>query len=352
MMLALSLFPTTYSPPSSHELAAVAPTLLALVERAVSEPEALAAELSESPLAAIAPTFALPDVAPTDPAAAGDLPIVVTHGMGDSCFNPGMQSVVALAGKTLGVEAVCVPTGDNQASDTINGFLMNMDKSVEAFAKRVQSDKRLSGGFDAFGLSQGNNIIRGYIAAYNDPPVRNFLSICGINAGVAAFPHCAPSTPVLGSICEALTEVLGKLAYNPIVQDILFQANYFRDPTRRNSSEYLSHSRLALWNGERPGVDMSARKARWAKVERFVWVEGSRDSMVWPRQGEQWGDVPSGYPKQLSPVPYNETRWYTEDTFGLQTAGKAGKNFFESFDGDHIRFTSAELQGWLKKYFK
>lgn len=178
--------------------------------------------------------------------------------------------------------------------------------------------------------------------------------------------------------------MLGKLAYNPIVQDILFQANYFRDPTRRNSSEYLSHSRLALWNGEhsrtpprhlldmpsrdlvgpfsepsrellageRPGVDMSARKARWAKVERFVWVEGSRDSMVWPRQGEQWGDVPSGYPKQLSPVPYNETRWYTEDTFGLQTAGKAGKNFFESFDGDHIRFTSAELQGWLKKYFK
>lgn len=159
MMLALSLFPTTYSPPSSHELAAVAPTLLALVERAVSEPEALAAELSESPLAAIAPTFALPDVAPTGPAAAGDLPIVVTHGMGDSCFNPGMQSVVALAGKTLGVEAVCVPTGDNQASDTINGFLMNMDKSVEAFAKRVQSDKRLSGGFDAFGLSQGNNVL-------------------------------------------------------------------------------------------------------------------------------------------------------------------------------------------------
>ena len=29
----------------------------------------------------------------------------------------------------------------------------------------------------------------------------------------------------------------------------------------------------------------------------------------------------------------------------------AGKNYFESFKGEHIRFTEAELYGWLDKYF-
>ena len=42
---------------------------------------------------------------------------------------------------------------------------------------------------------------------------------------------------------------------------------------------------------------------------------------------------------------------YTGDTFGLRTADEAGKNSFESFKGQHIRFTEAELNGWLDKYF-
>ena len=35
----------------------------------------------------------------------------------------------------------------------------------------------------------------------------------------------------------------------------------------------------------------------------------------------------------------------------LRTADAAGKNAFETFDGDHIRFTEAELEKWLDAYF-
>lgn len=45
--------------------------------------------------------------------------------------------------------------------DTINGFLLNMDKSVDVFATKVRADPRLAKGFYAFGLSQGNNLIHG-----------------------------------------------------------------------------------------------------------------------------------------------------------------------------------------------
>ena len=59
---------------------------------------------------------------------------------------------------------------------------------------------------------------------------------------------------------------------------------------------------------------------------------------------------------------------YKEDLFGLKTADDAGKNFFESFNGNvrthtctrmrariqmqHIRMTKAELFAWLDKYFR
>ena len=45
------------------------------------------------------------------------------------------------------------------------------------------------------------------------------------------------------------------------------------------------------------------------------------------------------------------TQWYLSDAFGLRTADLAGKLSFEEFDGEHIRFTTAELDGWLEKYF-
>jgi len=266
------------------------------------------------------------------------------------CFNPGMDSITKFAGKMLGVYATCIPTGSNQMTDTINGFLLNMDKSVDVFARAVKADPKLAGGFNAFGTSQGNNVIRGYITKYNDPPVVNFMAICGINAGVAAFPHCSPQTPIIGGICEAFTEVLGALAYNPLVQSILFQANYFRDPTRISSSAYLHNSQLAKWNGETE-ADMTTYKANWAKTSKFVWVMGDADTMVWPREGEQWGSPPSDYPKSLKAIKMQQTSWYKNDSFGLRAADEADKNAFETFHGDHIRFTEADLKSWLLKYF-
>lgn len=56
-------------------------------------------------------------------------------------------------------------------------------------------------------------------------------------------------------------------------------------------------------------------------------------------------------PRPLQVVPYKQTRWYKDDTFGLKAAEEAGKNHYESFPGEHIRFTDAELQAWLKNYF-
>merc|ERR1711959_616415 len=120
-------------------------------------------------------------------------------------------------------------TGGNIISDTINGYLMAMDKSVDVFAEKIRADPQLKGGFNAIGFSQGNSLIRGYIQKYNDPPVNTFISVHGTVMGVQAFPGCFSQGKPLGLLCKTFAEVLGDLAYNPLVQNVLYQANYYRD---------------------------------------------------------------------------------------------------------------------------
>jgi Palmitoyl protein thioesterase len=57
-------------------------------------------------------------------AATSSVPIVLAHGMGDSCFNGGMQHVTQLMTDWLGVYAVCIPTGGSPSDDTNDGFFL------------------------------------------------------------------------------------------------------------------------------------------------------------------------------------------------------------------------------------
>merc|ERR1712159_756133 len=183
------------------------------------------------------------------------LPTVFMHGMGDSCFNPGMKSITAAVGKHVGTYSVCIPTGSDQGSDTNNGFFMTMNKNVDVFAAAIKNDTNLAGGFNAVGFSRGNSVIRGYIQKYNDPPVSTFLSVHGTVVGVASFPHCNPSG-LLGPVCRIIAkEVLGPGAFTKIMQNHLFQADYFRDPKLTQNANYLANSELAQWNNEGNKVD-------------------------------------------------------------------------------------------------
>ena len=177
-----------------------APSLVAMLAMATDAPEQLADLIKASPMSVVADEVDMPAAGAGDAA----LPVVVAHGMGDSCYNSGMKSITEAAGKKLNAYATCVPTAEGWLFDTIDGFLKNIDKSVDFFAEKIRADPKLAGGFNAFGFSQGNNVIRGYITKYNDPPVKNFMSICGINAGVGAFPQCSPEIPVVGpTVCDS-----------------------------------------------------------------------------------------------------------------------------------------------------
>merc|ERR1711865_726300 len=292
----------------------------------------------------------VPPPPPLPPVKPNKYPTVTAHGMGDSCFNDGMQQITTMIANQTANYAVCVPTGTNVGKDTRNGFFMTMDKNVDAFAANIQKDEKLKDGFHCVGFSQGNSLCRGYIQKYNDPPVNAFLSVHGTVMGVSAFPGCFSQEKPLGTVCKALAEVLGDAAYSSLVQGILFQADYYRHNVGPKATRYLKHSQLAHWNNENPDMVKPEYKTNFLKTNKFAMVKADKDSMVYPNENEHWGamdDAPNGNVI----LQMKDTKFYKQDLFGLKSADEAGKIFFEETSGDHLQFTKEELYGWVEKYF-
>lgn len=129
---------------------------------------------------------------------------------------------------------------------------------------------------------------------------------------------------------------------------LLDQANYWRDPRPSMRDLYLQYSQLAIWGNER-SVKNTTLNQNWARTRHFVWVKADQDTMVWPSQGEHWG-APNPQDWRGDILPMEKTAWYLQDSFGLRASDKAGKNHFESFDGDHLQFTLQELKRWVEIY--
>jgi palmitoyl-protein thioesterase len=341
------------------------PTLCRMVDRAENDVEALAVEMHEWARAhgmlvepklepKLEPSISMSinaEIAKSRNLRRLDenqLPVVLAHGMGDSCFNDGMQHITAKVSEMLGgVYTVCVPTGETQSEDTKNGYFLSMNANVDLFAEGVRQDPNLQKGFHAIGFSQGNNVIRGYIARMNEPAVNTFISINGVNAGIGAVPYCRPELTGSFSMCDLLMETASHRAYTDFAQEHSFQANYWRDPRPSMQDSYHRYSQLAVWNNE--AAYNETLKENYAKTQAFVWVLATEDGMVWPKEGEHWG-APDPQDPYNHILPMEETEWYTDDLFGLRTAQEAGKNYFESFQGDHLQFTMEDFEKWVNAY--
>jgi len=196
----------------------------------------------------------------------------------------------------------------------------------------------------------------------NTPTVKTFVSVNGVNGGEGAVPYCQPSllssssddemtsSSLEFSMCDLLMEQASRAAYTEYAQGHSFQANYWRDPRPVEFPTYQKMCQLAAWNNEGVNGVNQTLKDNFAKTEQFVWVLATKDGMIWPKEGEQWGAPDPKDPFQHI-LPREETDWYTKDLFGLRTAEEAGKNVYESFDGDHLQFSMDDFDRWIKTYF-
>lgn len=83
----------------------------------------------------------------------GSPPIVLWHGMGDSCCNPlSLGSVVKLLKRQLpGPYVLSLRIGSNIVEDTSNGFFMNANHQIDHACQILKADQNLSQGYHAIG---------------------------------------------------------------------------------------------------------------------------------------------------------------------------------------------------------
>ncbi|GBF88133.1 hypothetical protein Rsub_00845 [Raphidocelis subcapitata] len=268
----------------------------------------------------------------------GGLPVVLWHGMGDSCCAAGsMGAVRAAIEEELGVFVHSVATGDGEYHDIWSSFMGNVNAQVEVVCDALADMPELEGGFNMVGFSQGGQFLRAVVerCGHRLPPVHTLITVGGQHQGVMNTPGCTQGSAATGwadKACQVMQGLLARGAYAPWVRENVVQAQYFKDP--HNLDAYLASSTfLADINNDRD--DKEGRYAdNLAALERLVLYRFEDDSTVVPRDSA-WFSFFNG----TDLVPLCEQDIYTEDWIGLRRIGEKGGLYFESVPGEHMQFT-------------
>lgn len=87
-------------------------------------------------------------------AVTGSPPVVLWHGMGDSCCNPlSLGTIIKLIEREITPAPYIhsIRIGSNIEEDTANGFFMNANHQIDYACKLLNDDKNLTQGYHAIG---------------------------------------------------------------------------------------------------------------------------------------------------------------------------------------------------------
>ncbi|XP_069359085.1 palmitoyl-protein thioesterase 1 [Maniola hyperantus] len=274
-------------------------------------------------------------------------PIVLWHGMGDTCclaYSLGMFKMF-LQKQIPGVYVQSLRIGNSAIEDLENGYFMFPNKQVEYVCEVLAKDPKLQDGFNAIGFSQGSQFLRAVVqrCGHNIGRVKNLITLGGQHQGVYGLPHCFA---LQHETCDYVRKLLNYAAYYSWVQKSLVQATYWHDPlddaTYKKSSEFLADI-----NNERKINQTYVQNLN--KLEHFVMVKFNNDSIVQPKETEWFGFYAPGQAKKL--ISLQQSKLYKEDRLGLKKMDEDGKLVFLSQPGDHLRFTEEWfIENILKPY--
>lgn len=267
------------------------------------------------------------------------LPVVMWHGMGDTCCFPfSLGSVKRLIQKeTNGTYVKSLEIGGSIISDYRSGFFIHPDEQLEDACNQIRGDPSLTHGYNAMGFSQGGQFLRALAQRCPSPPMNNLISFGGQHQGIFGLPKC-PS--LSHSSCEYIRRALSTAAYEDWMQRDLVQATYWHDPL--NEDEYRNKSTfLAPINNALHINPFYIRNLQ--QLNKFIMVKFTKDTVVQPRETQWFGFYAPGQDQEI--LPLHKTSLYLNDDLGLQQMDKEGKLIFLESEGDHLEFTN----DWFKE---
>ncbi|XP_054712801.1 palmitoyl-protein thioesterase 1-like [Uloborus diversus] len=257
------------------------------------------------------------------------VPIVIWHGMGDTCCDPmNMGKIIKFLQQSIpGVYVKSLKIGSNFLEEMVNDYLMNANDQVEFACNLIHSDMLLKNGYNAIGFSQGSQFLRAIAQRCPNPAMKTLITFGGQHQGVYGFPRC-PSENV--TLCDYVRRLLNVGAYVGWIQKHLVQAQYWHDPLHED--EYKTKSIfLADINNER--VKNKTYKNNLKRLENFVMIKFLQDRMVDPKESEWFGYYKPGQSNDI--LKLQDTKLYKEDWLGLKEMDQKGKLHFLQIDADH-----------------
>ena len=147
---------------------------------------------------------ALLGLASAQPAA--PVPVVLWHGMGDTCCNPLSLGKIQkdIEAALPGIRVLSLQIGNDAAEDAENGFLMPIRQQIAIACAAIKNASYLSPGYNAIGFSQGAQFLRAVLQQCDGaPPMLNLISIGGQQRGVYGMPRCLGANHTL---CDLMRE--------------------------------------------------------------------------------------------------------------------------------------------------
>jgi palmitoyl-protein thioesterase len=133
-------------------------------------------------------------------------PVVMWHGMGDTCCNPLSMGKIQKEIETAlpGIRVLSLQIGASESEDAENGFFMPIAHQVAIACAAIKNASYLSSGYNAIGFSQGAQFLRA-VAQQCDasPPMLSLISVGGQHRGVYGVPRCLGANHTL---CDVMRE--------------------------------------------------------------------------------------------------------------------------------------------------
>ncbi|KAL6430982.1 hypothetical protein ACFW04_007031 [Cataglyphis niger] len=272
------------------------------------------------------------------------VPIVLWHGMGDSCcfsFSLGKIQEI-LQNEIPGAYINSIRIGNNVIEDVENSYFGNINEQIKHVCEQLSQDTRLQNGYNAIGFSQGAQFLRAVAQRCPNPPMLNLISLGGQHQGVFGIPKCSDTS----RLCNYMRRMLRYGAYLWYIQDSLVQATYWHDPIKED--EYREKNIfLADINNEK--TINTVYRDNLQKLRTLVLVKFENDTMVEPTESEWFGFYKPGQAKEIQKL--HESELYLQDWLGLRKMEEADKIHYLSLPGDHLQFTVTWfIENIIKKY--
>ncbi|KAI8322795.1 palmitoyl protein thioesterase [Martensiomyces pterosporus] len=270
-------------------------------------------------------------------------PVVIWHGMGDTCCTESMGFVTKLIEDEMpGVFVHSVQLGSSESADRNAGFFGNINDQLALVCDDLSSIDELQQGVNLLGFSQGGLFLRALVQRCPAIQANTLVTFGSPHTGVAKVPECENKGDVL---CQWMRQLAARGVYSWYIRDHVIQAQYFKDPSRVD--QYLQYNIFLPDINAELDERNEAYRDRILALDKMVLVRFSNESMISPPSSSWFGFVD----EEDNEIPLQNTTLYTDDWLGLRELDEGGKLAFLTLEGKHMQIDEASLRDIVSKYF-